>query len=218
MKITLVVLIFTFTLISCTKNREQTVFISGTVVDFGSGEPIVDAKIHVKDGFNGSGPFTESDFTTDAEAIVYTDEKGFFEVELTGRFNPYLYPSKSDEYWPYDGGDNAVTSSAEVYKKGSENLNERIRLKSDAKMQGLIKFKDEVLDSIIVTQYRENVNQPSDRQWFESRNQFDFRNAAAIGNFHFRFQIEYKRNRVWKSVLDSVYITKGETFQDTIYY
>ncbi|GLR16484.1 carboxypeptidase-like regulatory domain-containing protein [Portibacter lacus] len=77
----------------CIKNRERTAFISGHVVDFGSGEAIPDAEIHVKDGFNGSGPFTESDFMTDAEAIVYTDEKGFFEVELTGRFNTYLYPS-----------------------------------------------------------------------------------------------------------------------------
>jgi len=40
------------------------------VLSFGSGEPILDAKIHVKDGFNGSGPFIDSNFTTDAEALV----------------------------------------------------------------------------------------------------------------------------------------------------
>jgi len=218
MKITFVLLIFAFTFSSCTKNRERTVFISGTVVDFGSGEPILDAKIHVKDGFNGSGPFTESDFTTDAEAIVYTDNKGFFEVELTGRFNPYLYPSKSDEYWPYDAGDNAVTTSAEVYKRGSENIDEEIKLKSKAALDIIFKSKVDFKDSLRIKEYQYDTIIPT----FINRNLFvksyHLYTDVAIGNYQYKFKVQYKRNQKWNEFLDSVYIAKGETFQDTIYY
>jgi len=40
----------------------------------------------------------------------------------------------------------------------------------------------------------------------------------AIGNDYFRYKIDYRRNNIWYEIIDSVYIKKGETFRDTIYY
>ena len=37
---------------------ERTTSVSGTVLDFGSGEPIENVKIHLKDGWDSSSPFT----------------------------------------------------------------------------------------------------------------------------------------------------------------
>ncbi|GLR16485.1 hypothetical protein GCM10007940_11000 [Portibacter lacus] len=87
-----------------------------------------------------------------------------------------------------------------------------------ALMQCLIKFKDEVKDSLKITEYVEDTNVPSLIHWNQYGNQFDFRNVLVIGNFYFKYKLEYKRDGVWNTILDSVYIAKGETFRDTIYY
>ncbi len=48
-----------FLIASCGKIK-QTTTMSGRVIDYGTGEPIENVQIYVRDGFTGSGPILDN--------------------------------------------------------------------------------------------------------------------------------------------------------------
>ncbi len=200
-------------LASCGKIK-QTTTMSGRVIDFGTGEPIENVRIYVRDGFTGSGPILDNDDIGDNEALTYTDKNGEFDVSIKAENNPVLYPSKSSEYWNYNDGE--LVQSGEIYTRGEDNENIEIILKGKAYLNFRAESLGEQADSIKWLAYLEY---PSlfFRQQSHGKS-FNREMTFAYGNSYYTYDFSYKRNGAWTSILDSIYIPLGETRGDTIYY
>ncbi|WP_235295966.1 carboxypeptidase-like regulatory domain-containing protein [Portibacter marinus] len=187
---------------------------SGRVKDFGTGEPIENVRIYVQDGFTGSGPILNHDDIGEKEALTYSDENGEFSVEIKAENNPVLYPSKSSEYWNYNEG--GLVQSGEIFTKGGGHNNIEIVLKGKAYLNFRAETINGQADSI---QYLGFVDYPNvHERELEKGQTFNRKETFAIGNKYFVYDFSYKRDGVWTSILDSIYIPLGETRGDTIYY
>ncbi len=187
---------------------------SGRVIDFGTGEPIENVQIYVQDGFTGSGPILNHDDIGENEALTYTDENGEFFVEIKAENNPVLYPSKPSEYWNYNEG--GLVQSGEIFTKGENHKNIEVILRGLAYLNLRFESQTTLEDSFIVKSYRDYPN--LDTRNHRVGTSFNYEGKLAIGNHHYTYDFRYKRDGIWTSILDSIYIPLGETRGDTIYY
>lgn len=213
-------IIFLIIFSSCRK-RERTTKVNGTVIDYGSKEPIEDVKLIFMDGISTNGPISSSNFSSGKEIVGFSDQNGKFDLELTGEFSPYLFFGR-DDYWPYEDG-NGITSSAIYYSKGSVNEGVEIILKSKAWFASVFKNKNSSLDSMYFQPLSEKLENAGSagKKYFFGSGPFDVNfgiNRIANGNSFFRYLVGYIRNNKWHEKIDSVYIKKGEIYRDTIYY
>ncbi|WP_235295978.1 carboxypeptidase-like regulatory domain-containing protein [Portibacter marinus] len=214
-----IILIIVIATVSCQKAPKFTT-VSGQVIDYGSAEPIENATIRLIDGWRGSNPIIDSEMHTDNETVTLTDANGEFNASIDAAYDVFLFPSKSDEYWPYDLGVTGITNKANGYAKGSDTSNEVLRLKAKAFTEGRFKDSQNQRDSVIVYRLMPDLiahpwntySNPNGEALMPNGN------ALIIGNDYYRYKIEYKRNGEWNSLIDSIYLEKGETFTDTIYY
>ncbi|WP_235295965.1 carboxypeptidase-like regulatory domain-containing protein [Portibacter marinus] len=187
---------------------------SGRVIDFGTGEPIENVRIYVQDGFTGSGPIINHDDIGENEALTHTDENGEFFVEIKAENNPVLFPSKSREYWNYNEG--GLVQSGEIFTKGQNHDNIEIILRGKAYLNFRAESINGQADSIKFLGYLDYPSL-STRSISEGKS-FNRQEKFAYGNSYYTYDFSYKREGVWTSILDSIYIPLGETRGDTIYY
>ncbi|WP_235295968.1 carboxypeptidase-like regulatory domain-containing protein [Portibacter marinus] len=187
---------------------------SGRVIDFGTREPIENVRIYVQDGFTGSGPILNHDDIGENEALTYTDENGEFFVEIKAENNPVLFPSKSREYWNYNEG--GLVQSGEIFTRGEDHKDIEIILRGKAYLNFRAESDNEQADSIKFLGYLEY---PSLSSRYQSKGKnYDIIEGFAYANSYYTYDFRYKRDGVWTSILDSIYIPLGETRGDTIYY
>ena len=210
----IITMIASFNFISC-KKKPKVTKISGIVLDYGTNEPIEDVKIFVNDRFVSSGPFTDSNFGTDAEATVFTDKDGKFDVEIDAEYSVSLIPSKDSEYWSSD--------DRYGYSIGTITEDEVIKLKAKAWFAGKLD-SDIHVDSVRFKPVLEDFTVSGlFNKEFYGKGVHELTTIKpgriAIGNTFFRYQIEYKDTEgKWNSFIDSVYIKKGDVFTGTLKY
>ena len=234
MKTTIIyILILSLIVISCTSEpEEKTTIVSGIVINKGSRKPVEGIIVHLRDGVGSSG-FTLINSQTSSGKIAefITNSKGEFVVEITGIYTPFLSVATPVGYddWIYDG------VGVRGFKPGSTNEGIVLEIVTNAQFCGIFKSKSpadslkiDILDYsdinksyYISTLSHKNycdgmVCSKSDSPLYFCENWILF--GREIGDRYLRFKLYIKRNNLWQSKIDSVYLKGFETYRDTIYY
>ena len=237
MKTTIIYILILTLIVSCTSEpEEKTTIVSGIVINKGSIKPIEGIEVFLIDGIGSSG-FTliNSQTTSGKETKVITNSKGEFVIEITGIYTPFLSvaPPLGYDWWLYEG------VGVRGFKPGSTNEGIVLEMIAYAQFCGIFKakypadsLKIDILDyndinksHIFPLSYKNVCSDgkaciKADKPFYMCGELGDdiFYHEGEIGDKYLRFKLYIKRNNIWQSKIDSVYLKGFETYRDTIYY
>lgn len=211
----LVLLALLFFGTSCDEKMHTTI-VSGKVINAGSKQPIDSVLVTLLDGVSTAGEFIPGNTTSGLKNVAYTDKEGNFRVEITGEYNAYLALSKA-RYEAPNGG--LITSV-------SEGLHENMvyEMKAYSYFNPLIVPINPVSYSKFCPAYfSAYLSDYNCESGWEASLGNSPEHPYSIGFLTFGdmfqiYKIEFSRNNVDYTIIDSVFIKSFETFSDTIYY
>lgn len=210
-------------LTGCEKDKILTTTVSGTVIDYGDGTPVVGITVRMKDGIKLSDPlFGETGDFSGGINETLTDDEGNFALSIEGKNSAAVAPvaQNANDYWNYDQGETAVSNSFNGYKNGTLTEGEIFRMKSKAycgmKFQNSQNVKDSIRFDNLNADLSPDLSHINIQPTFRSN--LILRDRTTIGNMYFRYKFEFKRDGKWNNIIDSVYVAKGDTIKDVVYY
>ena len=210
-------------------DEEFTTTVSGKVINFGSKEPIEGVEVYLKDGIGSSFFGVDGNTSSDKRNETVTDENGEFTVTLTGSYEAALSMGKEGYEFDPDWND-GVSVGVRGYGYGGGNYeNQVFELKAEAYFRGVFEnsgaSSDQDTLNITLLSYKSLTSVMAlvaDENPFVGKGPFQFYGPSdkkrVVGDRYLRFKLEFTRDGVWQTKIDSVYIKSFETFADTIYY
>jgi len=209
---------------SCEK-KERTTVVSGTVINAGSKQPIDSVLVTLLDGVSTAGEIIPGNTTSGKKNVAYTDKEGNFRVEITGEYDAFIAFSKEKYEAPSGGLITGVSSGV--------HQNMFFEMQSKAEFCGVFKSIHSDPEELRIVFLDDGY--PGDTNWSISGdnkvgNQLRFYGDKLIdicdrnklyyvyGDRFLKFRLRIKRNSIWETKVDSVYLKGFETYHDTIYY
>ncbi len=199
------------------EDEEFTTTVSGRVVNFGSGEPIEGVTVYLKDGVGASGFSININTSSDLRNETLTDENGEFVVSLTGTHSASLSMGKEGYQFDPDWND-GISIGVRGYGRGGGAYQDQLfKLKAEARFSP-------IFQSIVPVEKNDSLVLTAPLRWVKTcvgKEVCHFFHSIPLlttGDQYTRYQIDYKRNGVKQTRIDSVYIKSFEVFADTIYY
>jgi len=214
------ILIFAMITIFGSCKKEFEVHITGSVLDIATNEPIDSVEVKVIDGsWHGSGIVGGFE-PTGKEQTVYTNENGEFVIDLIGEETCYVYLKKTDRTGLIIYDDAQEKAYAASY---DSKVDKNLTLYMQANRYFDVDFKKNEpcssTDSLIVTPipYKKGYINKYEKRIFTGCG-FNYFMQEVISGMYFHYKMDYTKNGVWKSKIDSVFIESFKSYSDTIYY
>ncbi|WP_235295970.1 hypothetical protein [Portibacter marinus] len=109
-----------------------------------------------------------------------------------------------------------LVQSGEIYTRGENNNDIKIVLRGKAHLDFRAESTNGQADSIKFLVYLQSPS-PSTRSLSKGKT-FNRKEKFAYGNSHYTYDFSNKRDGIWTSILDSIYIPLGETTCNTQYF
>ncbi len=202
---------------SCSKDDEKTTVVSGIVIQSGNKQPLDSVRVTLLDGVStANDPIFPGQTASGCKNVAYTDKNGYFRVEITGEYGPFISLAK-DKYWPPYGGEIIPM------KWGADNAGKVFEMDAPSLfLPTLIPLFNTTQTTFYPLRYI-NYNDKTgyEETWDGSKPRLLYETMFGlhcIGDKYLRYRLVYVRNGNTFTKLDSVYIKAFETYRDTIYY
>lgn len=213
---------------SC-KDEEGVTTINGTVINFGSRQPLAGARVTLTDGIEGGILFPDADTYSDRWSVVYTDSLGRFSISLKGEHQASFSVGMKDCTYDPNWND-GISVGVRGFPFGTHD-DVLCELKAYAYFNPLLKNNPGEIQAdsvkVSVLWYDDlnggpfGVSVGIDDENL-SNGTFRFMNIdkgwIVTGDLYLRYKVSAKRDQIWKSRIDSVFIKSFETFEGDVYY
>jgi len=185
----------------------------GKVVSTGSQKAIDSVRVSIWDGF---GTATQSNYDT-----TYTDKNGNFHIVVHGN-EPVLFLYKKGYEFNYSYGGAALGVAPLI--PGKKYNNEIFSLDGEAGFNPILMNKLSMSneDKVKISVYSKwgNPYVPL-TYWGNGPHPYTYslpNGELVLGDSYVRYKLEITKSNVLNTIIDSVYVTQGKVYRDTIYY
>jgi len=203
---------------SCSKDDEKTTVVSGIVIQSGNKQPLDSVRVTLRDGVStANDPIFPGQTASGCKNVAYTDKDGYFRVEITGEYGPFISLAKDKYMPPYSG---AIIPM----KWGANNAGKVFEMDAESHFEPTLFPINQTEHSTFCPLYYDgdDVCQSGwTKEWDGTKIKVLYDliyGLDCIGDKYLRYRLVYVRNGNTFTKLDSVYIKAFETYRDTIYY
>ncbi|MEJ0031616.1 MAG: hypothetical protein WDO15_15125 [Bacteroidota bacterium] len=215
---------FLFIVLIACDQPEHVTTVNGTVINFGSRQPMAGARVTLTDGVGGDWLLPGANTSSSAFSQIYTDSLGKFSISLKGKYQASLSVGMKDcEYDP--NWSDGISIGVRGLAPGTHD-DVICELRAYAWFNATFQEKPgPTADSLEVNLLWYDILQSGRGpfgQIFTGAGPFRFMSIdkgwIVIGDRFLRYELKVRRNEVWTSTIDSVYIKSFDAFDGVIFY
>jgi hypothetical protein len=203
-------------------DEEYVTTVNGTVINFGSRQPMAGAKVLLTDGVAADVFLPAANTSSAAYSVGYTDSLGRFSITLKGKHQASFSAGMKDcEYDP--NWSDGISIGVRGFRPGVHD-NVLCELRAAAWFNATLQSKPgTTVDSLqIVLLSYNNIKSGFDGKDFKGPGPFRYspldKGMMVTGDRFLRYELKVLRNSVWESAIDSVYIKSFDSFDGIILF
>jgi hypothetical protein len=215
---------FLFMVLIACGEEEYVTTVNGTVINFGSRQPMVGAKVTLTDGIGADWLMSGFSTSSSGYSVAYTDVQGKFSITLKGKHQAAFSVGMTDCEYDPDWSD-GVSIGVRGFSPGVHD-NVICELRAYAWFNATLQAKPgATADSLKVSLLWYDILQSGrgfDGQDFTGPGPFRYssldKGMLVIGDRFLRYELKVHRNNAWTSTIDSVYIKSFDRFDGVILF